>query len=529
MERRTVSPARNIPFFHTADVVTGEERLQASDPYLPNDFTAFLMSQSDWTKVRGNGRPDVLYQYKCTDDRVQYSPLKRRLHQEEVLQLEDGMILLSADGYPIRDFGNIPLTVCSKGMLAYQLVAIQRLNAAIGYPDFLDRMAPAVKQYKEGWVDGRVTKQAFNMAQVRVRNEMRINPWPETKGIPQTVYQRAIDEELDEVDKAGNTTRNLVDLSDAKHKLFAILSNGKKFNRAGSRKLDDGKRLEGLKHDLKTLEAFEDEEGSKMLKSAIKEQKEKIKQFEDGSLPNLEAKKTRTKKALTPTVREEAMAGHSNEATTTPLAIASTGGFHAATGIQTSISPQQGSNTAVDQSFTNLGDEIFDSLVDFNVPITGPRPSPEKVGAQAVFARVAPAMSLARQQSAVHGSPHLTKRKRDSSDEEGGASPLQKRGRKSDGTSLSLLRKRQRHESDGEPSMTDHLQKKSKRPGAGSFPNVPASLPAPGSIFSPASLYAASPFNAASFPSSPKKRKRNSAEDHESGLNPLQKRSKNNS
>ena len=72
---------------------------------------------------------------------------KKGLKLDEVMRLQDGTVLLSADGFPTRELAHMPFTVSTK-LAAYRCIAIERLNQAIDHPDFQARMAPALKWRK---------------------------------------------------------------------------------------------------------------------------------------------------------------------------------------------------------------------------------------------------------------------------------------------------------------------------------------------------------------------------------------------
>ena len=263
-----------------------ERRAEGSDPMVPNNFTSFLESQQDWTEVRNNGRPVVLYTYQCTDERVQYKPSSRRFGYDEVLKLDDGTILLSVDAFPIRDLSDLPFLISTK-MPGYQIEAIARLNEHVGQPDFQDRMAPALKLYRGEWVDGRIVKPSFNQTRIRCRNKMRMTAWPGSKGGEKTVYDLAIEDEMDAAGIADNTTIGLNDLTRAQIKLFDIASHGTKWSRAGKNQLPAQQRLQKLNGNLELLKKA----GHHADSNVCQAQETKIKQLQDEIDPEEVAKK----------------------------------------------------------------------------------------------------------------------------------------------------------------------------------------------------------------------------------------------
>ena len=301
MVKPTVSfPAKDLIWPLSANVSTGETGTEGRDSAVPNDFTAFLDSQQNWTQARDDGRPAILFQYKCTDGRKGYRAHRHNLKLNEVMRLQDGTVLLSADGFPIRELAHMPFTVSTK-LAAYRCIAIERLNKAIGHPDFHARMAPALKWRKSEWIDGRMGKSAFNQAKVRTRETMRIIDWT-GKDKEETVFEKTIERDLNEADRAGNTTKNLVDLDTEDKTLLNNISYGLKLNRAGGNKLDKGKRLQKMQTHLESMKKLGHGEES----TICKDQQDKIQALEAETLENLQAK-GRSRKAVTPGSRASSL------------------------------------------------------------------------------------------------------------------------------------------------------------------------------------------------------------------------------
>ena len=68
-------------------------------------------------------------------------------------------------------------------------------------------------------------KSAFNQAKVRTRDNMRMIDWS-GKDSEDTVFDMAIENSLSDADREGNTTKNLIDLTQEQKTLLNGVSYG---------------------------------------------------------------------------------------------------------------------------------------------------------------------------------------------------------------------------------------------------------------------------------------------------------------
>lgn len=212
---------------------------EGDDSTVKYDVTAFLQKQQDWSEDRDH-RPEILFQYREFPKRKQY----KRSQADDIpfLTDNDGIVLLSADRYPIKDQEHMPFTISSL-IPGWHMEAIRRLNSKVGLFDFTARMTPSLKQKDDGtYKDGRPDKRVLNQRVDRARMTMRFLPWPEpTRG---RQVHSTLDRDVGDWGRTNNTTRHLKDLTrDQRIETEAAAYGNTALQNAGKNKLSDSDRI----------------------------------------------------------------------------------------------------------------------------------------------------------------------------------------------------------------------------------------------------------------------------------------------
>lgn len=212
-------------------------------------MTAYVASHRSWSEERGNGRPEVLFQFREAVKRTPFRPPSIY----EPLRDEQGRVYLNVDGFPIKSLDHMPLSV-STVIEGWEIEAICRLNPKIGDPDFRDRMAPVIKKKSKKasqQVDGRPSRQNINMRRLRARRKMRVLTWPEPE--TKTAHDQLVVNEMDEWGLMNNSTARLADLTSAKNNALSAINYGTALARAGDNALTTKERADVMEGHIKII------------------------------------------------------------------------------------------------------------------------------------------------------------------------------------------------------------------------------------------------------------------------------------
>jgi hypothetical protein len=145
-------------------------------------------------------------------------------------------ILLDSEGYPIKYFSILPLTLSTQ-LEGFRIEAFRRMDNRITMNDLRARMMPVWNQNRgEKAVPA---ENVFNMRAGRFRQTHRCMKWG---GYGDKPFRDVLLHEMTPAMDQGNTTRDLTPLSKKEVKWLEWASNGTRSQRAGSRKLSDDDR-----------------------------------------------------------------------------------------------------------------------------------------------------------------------------------------------------------------------------------------------------------------------------------------------
>ena len=262
-----------------------EARPASKMPCVHNDYTAYEPQHQSWTKRRGEGRPEILYQFRCTDGRKPYRSLGK-LSFAEALKVPDGTsgvldgtVLLGADAKIIKAILGLPVTI-SSAISGWEIEAMSRLDKSLGHPEFRARVAPCLSFRHGHWVDGRLPKTTFNKRRTETRKELRLLNWLPMKTLVKSDRDIVAEMEQHPNGKAQNSTRDLQDASADRQLSYHAAARGTVPSRAGKRQLSAVEWAKSLHSALEVLL----ESGLAEDSAEIRAKREQIRKHEAGEL-----------------------------------------------------------------------------------------------------------------------------------------------------------------------------------------------------------------------------------------------------
>lgn len=226
-----------------------------------------------WTSNRGGGRPQILFQlypvgqfaYTPANGRRKKAPNEFRPEIDQY-----GRVLLNADDRPLKFSAVMPLKVGTE-IEGWEMEAVCRLDPDVCHQDFVDRMLPDV-----GGGKFRPGKGTLNHRRRRDRMKMRILPWPLPRQLSYSDSQ--VVKELDDGEKANNSTYDLRDLTKEEIEMQCAIMYGGHFERSGANAQNDQARLQTFMANLALVRTTyaEDSEEVTLIKARISQQREKM-------------------------------------------------------------------------------------------------------------------------------------------------------------------------------------------------------------------------------------------------------------
>ncbi|EHY56602.1 uncharacterized protein HMPREF1120_04678 [Exophiala dermatitidis NIH/UT8656] len=235
----------------------------------------------DWTSVRHQGRPSILYELYPIGQYA-YTPAngRRKKSPQEYRPFLDpyGRVYLTGENKVLKDSPVIPLQISTE-IEGWEMEAICRLDPDICHQDFVDRMVfdhgPTVTAGTSGGktvnAKSRPGKGTLNHRRRRDRMKMRVLPWP----LPgQLSYSDAqVVKQLDDWGKANNSTARMEDLTKEEIDIQCAILYGGHLERSGSKAQDDQTRLKTFQTNLALVRTAypDDSEEVKMVQGRIDE------------------------------------------------------------------------------------------------------------------------------------------------------------------------------------------------------------------------------------------------------------------
>lgn len=186
-----------------------------SEVYPDNEqenITRLPQSQQGWSSERGNGRPQILFEYRASQtfkDQIKQVGLERSRKRARDYTYQpwldaQGRIMVNVDLKPLRNLVEMPETV-STNVEGWYLEALFRINPFINHDDIIDRM-PATGEHV------RPSYRALHQRRARARHIMRITNWhPLVK--PNEFWEHIIEDDMTDAARAMNSTYHLTDLT----------------------------------------------------------------------------------------------------------------------------------------------------------------------------------------------------------------------------------------------------------------------------------------------------------------------------
>ncbi|KAL2417707.1 hypothetical protein ABEF95_012785 [Exophiala dermatitidis] len=238
----------------------------------------------DWTSVRHQGRPSILYELYPIGQYA-YTPAngRRKKSPQEFRPILDpyGRVYLTCENRVLKDSQVMPLQVSTE-IEGWEMEAICRLDPDICHQDFVDRMVFDHGSIGATGVTGgsrtavanaksRPGKGTLNHRRRRDRMKMRVLPWP----LPgQLSYSDAqVVKQLDDWGKANNSTARMEDLTKEEIDIQCAILYGGHLERSGSKAQDDQTRLKTFQTNLALVRTAyaDDSDEVKMVQCRIDE------------------------------------------------------------------------------------------------------------------------------------------------------------------------------------------------------------------------------------------------------------------